>query len=189
MNTNFEPYAPPGFVHRKLEPFDGDIVMPESWHFRGGYALGSSGQLRQIYWSCTREDPDKGDVHAQLNIDLMLGVEALSGQDRLSFCKDIIENFRVQALDEPASFPVQEDDTFVRLGLEVIWPSENGKYLKHQNFSLFAGKQMDIVVMVQYCAPAPEWDAYVDTWGVMSSFRLFGPQFSQYCESLIAGKQ
>ncbi len=32
MNTSFEPYASPGFVHRKLEPFDGDIVMPESCH-------------------------------------------------------------------------------------------------------------------------------------------------------------
>ena len=139
MNTSFELFVPPGYVHCKLEPFDGDIVMPQSWHFRSGQALWPSGEIRQMHWSCMREDPDKGDVHVQLHIDLMLGVQAVTGQDRLSFCRDVIENFRSQAMAEPASFPMQEDDAFVRLGLEVIWDSEDRKYLKRERLAVPSG--------------------------------------------------
>lgn len=166
--------VPAGFVLQPLPETDGQVARPKDWFFS------SQGTSSGWLWTISREDPAKGPYKTGLRIQLLVGVTKGTGKAREDFVQTFISGKRSSS-EVKRSCPTTDLGQFYRQCIEVIEsvppPSGPGPY--RILYSLMWGKEMDMVVVSTFGAPAETWQTASPLADAMTEFRLIGPNFGK----------
>lgn len=161
--------VPEGYVLQVLGATDGRIAMPKDW-FYSNHAT-PSGWL----WTFAAENPSAGEYETGLRIQMFVRVEESLKRSREAFATGFLEQKRKSAR-VLKDCPVQDFGSFKRQCIEVLEDvaQASGQKQFHILYSVMWLKDMDIVAVSTFGAPADKWDAVANVSRVMSEFILIG---------------
>jgi len=158
---NFEvEVAPTEFVTQVLEPTGGKISRPKGWFYTESHR-GSS-----YTWILSREDASKARYTTGVRIQTLVGVKKGTGKTPKEFTLDFLAAKNKEAAKVIKTFAEKDEDLFMRVGVET----EEGP--DHILYSLFWGKNIDVVVVSIAGTTKELWETYSATFNKMGSFEL-----------------
>jgi len=126
------------------------------------------------------ENPLKGGYETGLRIQLLVGVEKQTKKSRFSFTQDFFAKKR-SSTTVVRECPEIDQEKFKRQCIEVVENVErpNGIKAYHLLYSVFWGKEIDMVSVFTFGAPQEEWASVKDVIEIMSHVELIGPNFGK----------
>ncbi|MCW5198655.1 hypothetical protein VU06_02775 [Desulfobulbus sp. F3] len=165
---------PEGYILQYLDPTDGRIAKPKDWYYT------SRGTQSGWLWTLSSENPAKGFYETGLRIQLLLGVKHVTKRSTKEFAQDFLEQKRKTTKVICEHEPVDQGD-FTRQCLEVMETLNlpEGPVVFHILYSVFWGKEMDMVLLSTFGTPEEKWQDYMSVSKIMATFDLIGPNFGK----------
>jgi len=158
---NFEiEVAPTEFVTQVLEPTGGKIQRPRAWFYTESHH-GTS-----YTWILSRQDASKARYTTGIRIQTIVGVKKGTGKSPKEFIQDFLATKRKESEKVIETFEEKDAGLFTRVGIEI----EKGP--DHILYSLFWGKDIDLVVVMIAGTTKELWGTYAPTFEKMGSFEL-----------------
>jgi hypothetical protein len=152
--------APTEFVMQILEPTGGKISRPKDWFYTESHRGPS------YTWILSREDASKARYTTGVRIQTIVGVKEGTGKTPKEFILDFLAAKKKEAAKIIKTCAEKDEDLFTRVCVET----EEGP--DHILYSLFWGKNIDVVVVSIAGTTKELWDTYSATFDKMSSFEL-----------------
>jgi len=167
-------FVPNGFVLQPLDPTDGKIARPKGWYYSSG------GTPSGWMWTISEEDSSKGGYETGLRMQLLVGVQKETHHSTEEFALNFLQQKRAitTVLRECQT---TDQGEFKRQCLEVLEEIEgpHGKIRYHILYSVFWGKEMDMVFLNTFGAPEQKWESVRNISDTMSHVVLIGPNFGK----------
>ncbi|WMS88463.1 hypothetical protein [Pleionea litopenaei] len=156
------------FETQELKPLGGKIRKPKSWFYRE-----SHGGPHYI-WTISKEESENGEYKTGVRIQATFGIEENTEMTRERFIRSFIEmkKSQVEVLSECKA---EEQGMFFRICLETKEPAPNlgdNRYYRIQ-YSLFWGKELDLIVIQIAGTPEEYWSDYQQIFQQMRGFDIF----------------
>jgi hypothetical protein len=152
--------APTEFVTQILEPTGGKISRPKDWFYTESHRGPS------YTWILSREDASKARYTTGVRIQTLIGVKQGTGKTPKEFVLDFLVAKKKEAAKVIKTCAERDADLFTRVCIET----EEGP--DHILYSLFWGKNIDVVVVSIAGTTKELWDTYSAAFNKMSSFEL-----------------
>lgn len=166
--------VPQGFVVQRLAETDGRVWRPKDWYFA------SEGTPSGWMWTISKEDPSTGPYRTGMRIQLLAGITSNGRKTPEVFAKDFIQE-KMGTSEVLRKCGIEDLGDFYRQCLEVLEefpkPIAPGKY--HVLYSVFWGKNLDMVVVSTFGAPASTWTEIAPVVDTMSKIELIGPNLGK----------
>lgn len=166
--------VPAGYVLQPLDPTDGKIAKPHDWYYK------SEGTPSGWLWTLSAEDASKGGYETGLRMQLIVGVEKSTKKSPFAFAQDFLQKKR-QSTSVVRECPEEDQGQFRRQCIEVVESLKRTDRTTsyHIIYSVFWGKNLDIVVINTFGAPQEKWEGVKNISEVMSKVELIGPNFGK----------
>lgn len=166
--------VPDGYVLQHLDPTDGRIAKPKDWYYT------SRGTPSGWLWTLSAEDPSKGFYETGLRIQLLVGVNKGTKRSTKAFAQGILQQKRKSTKVVGETVPVDQGD-FIRQCLEVVETIEipDGPKEFHIVYSVFWGKNLDMVVVSTFGTPEKNWQTFSPVSKAMAIIDIIGPNFGK----------
>lgn len=165
--------VPDGYVLQELHPTGGQIARPANWQYRD--FAGSNGWT----WIIAASDPTKW-YDIGWRAQLLAGVEGNTKRPRAEFVSNFLNQKRAVG-QVVRDCPQVDQGDFYLVCLEttenVRTPSGDRKY--RVLYSVFWGKQMDMVYVTTSGAPEEDWENARPTFEVMRNVVIIGSDFAK----------
>ncbi|WP_341898142.1 hypothetical protein [Ferrovibrio terrae] len=165
-------HVPEGYVLQELRPTGGQIAKPANWQYHD--FAGSNGWT----WIIAASDPTKW-YDIGWRTQLLIGVESGTKRPRADFVRNFINQKRTtgQVLRD---CPQSDQGDFFLICLETIetLKTPSGERRFHILYSVFWGKQMDMVYVTTSGAPEEDWETARPAFEVMRNFIIIGADFA-----------
>ena len=164
--------APAGYHVQILEATDGRIVAPDGWNYR------SRGTPSGWLWTFSKESNADGSYETGLRLQLLVGVQKGTNKTPKEFALNFLEQKRRTARVINECGP-SDQGHLIRQCLEVVEHLTSGGDPYHIVYSVFWGKEMDMVVLSTFGTPEELWPEYSRVAKVMSEVQIIGPNLGR----------
>lgn len=165
---------PEGYVLQHLDPTDGKIAKPRDWFYA------SKGTPSGWMWTLSAEDSSNGVYETGLRIQMLVAVEKTTKRTTEDFAKNFLQQKR-NSTKVLSDCPASDQGQFKRQCLEVIENIQRPEGVRayHILYSVFWGKNLDMVVVNTFGAPEEKWEAVRPVSDVMAHVEVIGPNFGK----------
>ncbi len=157
----------PGYVVQELAPLGGEILMPETWHYRGGMTKNG------FMFILSKEKNDDGSYETGFRIQGITSVRERSGLIPSKACIRAREKFEKAATRVVRKCAEEMVGLFEKICLETIQNnSKSPKDSFHVAYSFFWNDELDMMIITTFGAPASTWLEARKIYHVMEKFKL-----------------